>query len=207
MNASPERGWVAPASSRQVNGDGSRSRLAAGKIDKDLAASLLRSEFADVRSWRASILPASLIKLKDVAGSDLSPLVRAAAMRRLADPGAKEVLLKALESDDPFLQQAARFGLGQSLKPNEILANASSKALSPAQRLGLLLILRDADRPEARAVLPTFLSDPDPNIRFVAIQWIGEHRLTEFRSRLQAASRRARKREAFRSHARCHRNA
>ncbi len=160
---------------------------AAGKIDKDLAASSVRNESADVRSLAVSILPAPFAELKDIAASDPSPLVRATAMRRLADPGVKEVLLKALESDDPFLLQAARVGLRQSLEPNEILASANSKALSPAQRLGLLLILRDADRPEARAVLPTFLSDPDPNIRFAAIQWVGEHRLTEFRSRLQAA--------------------
>ena len=34
--------------------------------------------------------------------------------------------------------------------------------------------------------MPGFLSDPDPDVRFAAIQWVGEHRLTEFRPRLQA---------------------
>ena len=38
-----------------------------------------------------SILPADHVKLKDIAASDASPLVRAAAMRRLADPGAKDL--------------------------------------------------------------------------------------------------------------------
>jgi putative membrane-bound dehydrogenase-like protein len=187
-NSSPGRDGSAPARrSPKSNALALVAAVAAGKIDKDLAASFLRSESADIRALAVSILPASLFELKDVAASDPSLLVRAAAMRRLADPAAKDVLLKALESDDPFLQQATRVGLGQSLKAAEILASAGSKAFSPAQRLGLLLILRDADRPEARAVLPAFLSDPDPNIRFAAIQWVGEHRLTEFRSRLQAA--------------------
>ena len=80
---------------------------------------------------------------------------------------------------------------GDRLRTNEIIASAVSKSLSPAQRLGLLLILRESDRPQARTVLPSFLSDPDPNIRFAAIQWVGEQRLTEFRSNLQAGLARA----------------
>jgi putative membrane-bound dehydrogenase-like protein len=187
-NSSPGRGELDRIQQiSRINATTLAAAVATGKIDKDLAATSLRSESAELRSLAVNILPASFFELKDIATADRSPLVRAAAMRRLADPGAKDVLLKALESDDPFLLQAARAGLERSLQPNEILANAGSKALSPEKRLGLLLILRDADRPEARAVLPTFLTDPDPNIRFAAIQWIGEHRLTEFRSHLQAA--------------------
>ena len=72
-------------------------------------------------------------------------------------------------------------GCGTRSRPAELVALAGSKALSADERLGLLLILRESDRPEARAVLPGFLADPDPRIRFAAIQWVGEHRLTEFR--------------------------
>ena len=159
----------------------------AGKVDGQLASSTLRHDSADVRALAVSILPAENITLKDVAAADPSPLVRAAAMRRLAKAGAKELLLKALESDDPFIQQAARLGLRNSLEPAEIVALAGSKALSAEERLGLLLILRESPRTDARTVLPGFLADPDPRIRFAAIQWVGEHRLTEFRSQLQKA--------------------
>ena len=70
-----------------------------------------------------------------------------------------------------------------------LVALAGSKDLSAAQRLGLLLILaRLRISSEAEAVLPGFLSDPDPRIRFAAIQWVGEHRLKEFRSTLQAGA-------------------
>jgi putative membrane-bound dehydrogenase-like protein len=159
----------------------------AGKVEGQLAASVLHHESADLRALGAGILAADQIKLKEIAGTDSSPLVRAAAMRRLSDPGAKGLLLKALESDDPFMQQAARLGLRNSLKANELVKLAGSKGLPAEQRLALLLILRDSDRSEAKSVLPGFLSDPDPRIRFAAIQWVGEHRLMEFRSTLQAA--------------------
>ncbi len=163
----------------------------AGKIDEKLAASSLHNQSADVRALAVELLPEAAAGLKDIAAADPAPLVRATAMRRLSDRAAKDIMLNALESDDPFLQQAARFGLGRSLKTDEIIASAVSKSLSPAQRLGLLLIVRESDRPEARAILASFLSDPAPNIRFAAIQWVGEQRLTEFRSKLQAGLARA----------------
>jgi len=115
-----------------------------------------------------------------------SPLARAEGLRRLAGPSASEILLKALESDDPFVQQAARQGLRRSLDISKLIAIARSKDLAPARRLGLLLVLRDSDRPEARALLPAFLADPDPSIHFAAIQWVGEQKLAEHRPQLLA---------------------
>ena len=76
------------------------------------------------------------------------PWSRAGALRRLADPAAKEVLLKALEADDPFLQQAAREGLKRSLPFTEIMELAGDPV--PAHRLGALLIMRDSSRPDTR---------------------------------------------------------
>ena len=73
------------------------------------------------------ILPADRIDLKAIAATRRSPLVRAEAMRRLADPAAKDIFLKALESDDPFVQQAARQGLRHSLKIDELIALAGDK--------------------------------------------------------------------------------
>jgi putative membrane-bound dehydrogenase-like protein len=161
--------------------------LAAAGRDSPLGISVLRHESADVRALAYSILPPDPSDLMYVLRSDPSPLVRAAAMRRLSDPRAKDLFLKALGSDDPFVQQAARLGLRNSLKAAELVALAGSKDLSADERLGLLLTLRDSDRAEAKTVLPGFLADPDPRIRFAAIQWVGEHGLNEFRSTLQAA--------------------
>jgi putative membrane-bound dehydrogenase-like protein len=158
---------------------------ASGPNDESSAAHL-RDGSANVRALAVRIAPAGHIDLKAIAATDASPLVRAEALRRLADPGAKDILLKALESDDPFVQQAARRGVQRSLDLGALVALAGSKDLAPARRLGLLLILRDTARPEARALLPRFLADSDPSIRFAAIQWVGEHRLEADRTQLLA---------------------
>jgi putative heme-binding domain-containing protein len=158
---------------------------ASGPNDESFAP-YLRDDSADVRAMAVRVVPAGRINLKAIAESDTAPLVRAEALRRLADPSAREILLKALESNDPFIQQAARRGLQRSLDLGALVALASSAGLSPARRLGLLLILRDTDRPEARALLPRYLADSEPSIRFAAIQWIGEHRLTSYRAPLLA---------------------
>ena len=161
-------------------------RLATGKIADGRAAFLLHSDSADLRALGVDRLAAGRVDLKAIAVADPSPLVRATAMRRLADPAAKDLLLTALESDDPFVQQAARQGLERSLTTDALVAIAASRDLAPARRLGMLLILRDSGRLETRALLPMFLSDHDPSIRFAAIQWVGEHQLKEFRPQLLA---------------------
>jgi hypothetical protein len=49
------------------------------------------------------------------------------------------------------------------------------------------LILRETHDAGGRAALPRFLRDPDAAVRFAAIQWVGEERLTEFRQPLLEA--------------------
>jgi putative membrane-bound dehydrogenase-like protein len=163
-----------------------QSLAGAGKVSDSVIAHCLKSDSADVRALAVRILPVENVDLKTIAASDASPVVRSDAMRRLSDPAAKDVLLKALESEDPFVQQAARKGLQRSLKIDELIALAATRDLAAGRRLGLLLILRDSGRPEASALLPGFLSDPDPLIHFAAIQWVGEHRLEPFRPQLLA---------------------
>ena len=158
----------------------------AGKVTDDLITQCMKSDSADVRAFATRILPPNRIDLKTIATSDPAPLVRADAMRHLADPTAREILLKGLESDDPFVQQAARRGLQQSLKIEQLITLASRKDLTVARRLGLLLILRESGRPETIALLPEYLADPDSLIRFAAIQWVGEHRVQQFRPQLLA---------------------
>jgi putative membrane-bound dehydrogenase-like protein len=177
-----------PADDRDPRQKASRlaTLVATGDFTRDTITALLRDDSADVRALAARVLPAVKIDLKTIAASDASPLVRSEAMRRLADPAAKDIFLQALESDDPFVQQAARRGLRHSLRLDELIALAGRKVLSPARRLGLLLILRDSGRADARELMSSFLADRDPSIRFAAIQWVGEHRLKDFRPQLLA---------------------
>jgi putative heme-binding domain-containing protein len=156
--------------------------LSEGRMSDEVVSRSTTDRSADIRALAARSVPPNRIHLSSMASSDPSPLVRAEALRRLADPAAKDVLLKALESDDPFIQQAAREGLRRSLSLPELLRLAGDP--KPAHRLGALLILRDSGRPEASEVVQQFLGDPDPAIHFAAIQWVGEQRLSRYRPQL-----------------------
>ncbi len=83
----------------------------AGALSGETIAFFLHDESADVRAMAVRIAPGGHIDFPEIAASDESPLVRAEAMRRLANPSAKDLLLRALESDDPFIQQAAPRGV------------------------------------------------------------------------------------------------
>jgi putative membrane-bound dehydrogenase-like protein len=160
------------------------SEVMAGRLKRASAAAYLSHRSADVRALATRVIPTDQFDPASVAAPDASPRGRAEALRRLADPGARDVLLKALESDDPFVEEAARQGLARSIKRDDLVALARRPNIPSSQRLGLLLILRDSNSPKARALLPDFLANPDPSIRFAAIQWVGEHRLEEFRAQL-----------------------
>ena len=156
------------------------------RIGESAAAHFVKNDSADIRALAADILPANNVNLIEIARTDVSPLVRAAALRRLANPAAQDILLKALEADDPFVQQAARLGLRNSVRWEKLVELAKMPSLAPSQRLGLLLVLRDSGRAEARSLIPSFLADPEPSIHFAAIQWVGEQRLEPFRPQLLA---------------------
>jgi putative membrane-bound dehydrogenase-like protein len=159
-----------------------QAMAAAGRVDAALAARIFKERLPDVQSLAVRSLPESLIDLDAVATANKSPLVRAEALRRLANPDAKRALLTGLESDDPFVQQAARAGLKRSLKYPEVVELVAD--FNAAHRLGALLILRETAPADARTQLARLLADPDPSVRVAAIQWVGEERLSEFRSQL-----------------------
>lgn len=156
--------------------------IATGDVSEDVARGVLRDRSADVRTLAARALPADRIDAPSIAQHDDSPAVRAEALRRITSHEAKPVLLKALESDDPFLLQAAREGLKHSSNLESLIDLADDDR--PAVRLASLLILSESDRPEARRPLAKLLGDPDPTIRFAAIRWVGEQGLKEYRSNL-----------------------
>ena len=58
-------------------------------------------------------------------------------------------------------------------------------SLDPEGRLAALLILRETDQLPGE-LLRKSLADPDPRVRFVAVQWVGEEKLTDYRSQLDS---------------------
>lgn len=124
------------------------------------------------RIWRLSIKePLSKDDKKPAEPMLSEDERRAESLRSTVDPADAKRLWAACDDADPFIQQAAREGLKRigAVKPQLEL-----KSLSAKQRLAAMCVLRDLDTEEAQARLPEFLSDADPDIRLVALKWIGE---------------------------------
>ena len=118
---------------------------------------------------------------KRLWAADQPAELRAEALRRISDADLADVLWDHVSDSDAFIAQAARQGLARSraVTPEIALARATA-----SERLAGLLVLRETHDPKGREALPKFLRDPDSAVRFAAIQWVAEERLTECRQPL-----------------------
>ncbi len=90
--------------------------------------------------------------------------------------------MKIVAENDPFLRHAAVHRLGQL---PELLARIEPKSLKDVQqRIGLLLAWRASGHKDATKRLPDFLRDADPDVRFMAVKWVSDEKLTEFRPQI-----------------------
>ncbi|WP_240469928.1 PVC-type heme-binding CxxCH protein [Cyclobacterium sp. SYSU L10401] len=103
----------------------------------------------------------------------------------LSDPTNFDQHFRNLHSDDPYVRHAAVMALSSS-EHREKLEQAIQDA-SADVRLGALLALRHSDHPREAALAPQFLEDPDPEIRRMALIWIGSHGLASERENLERA--------------------
>lgn len=178
-----------------VSAPESRARAAAldaliNSIQPDDDAALrqtLKDPSADVRALAVRRLPARLLDLPriavagETAKDNASELVRAEALRRIEPPDEHRVLFAAVQSPDPFVRQAARVGMVHALDDATLRKDLHHSIVSV--RLAALLVMREMAKPAEDAV-PDALKDPDPDVRFVAIQWIGEAGLSQYREAL-----------------------
>jgi putative membrane-bound dehydrogenase-like protein len=153
-------------------------------VETDFPAIALGDPSLTVRALAVRSMPATKLDpmIAKLIASDQPPAVRAEALRRDANPSTRDAALAALDDSDPFLRQAARQALGQM--PSAIITIDPAKLPTAQQRLGLMLALRAVAEPAGRKLLPGLLSDPDPAIRFAAIEWAGEERIKELRPRI-----------------------
>jgi putative membrane-bound dehydrogenase-like protein len=110
-----------------------------------------------------------------------------AAVRREAIAALTEKLrlLPFLVDPDPFFRQAAIQRLAHL---PELLEGLDLRTVTdPHQREGLLLAQRASNRSEAARLVPQFLADPDPEVRFLAAKWVADEQLTTLRSQVAAA--------------------
>lgn len=108
---------------------------------------------------------------------DPKGLVLYAATRRLDPTRDRDRLLELLGDPDPFIQQAARW----ALKPmaEDLAGFEFDKEKRPSTRLGVALVLAEANSSAGQKRIPELLQDSDPLLRFVAIKWIGESKLKD----------------------------
>jgi putative membrane-bound dehydrogenase-like protein len=138
---------------------------------------------ADVAALALTLVPNQRIPVEWLERQERSPLVRAAALQHLRGERTRNVLLAHLDNEDPFTRHAAFTRLKRdSRRTSQAIWD---EARSDRQREYAALLLRDRDDAEGRALIPTLLDDTAFPVNWVAIQWIGEQRLTEFREPLE----------------------
>ena len=167
--------------------------VASGNQDQ-LTVDVLSDDSPHVRELAASVLPEDLWRVRPL--TDQAEAVLAAELRRDDQAlGADELMARYFSHGDAFIRQAARYAVSQRTTVEELLKIAErelalrgnpgeTNAAADQRRLSLVLLLRAADDSRAEATVPRWLADPDLRIRFAAVQWIGERKLTEYKAML-----------------------
>ncbi|QDV49410.1 PVC-type heme-binding CxxCH protein [Gimesia fumaroli] len=156
--------------------------VSAKKMTPDLVTLVLKDKQSGLREQAVTSLPAKLVDFQEVAAHDDSPAVQAAALRRITDKSALPLLFERLKSTDLFMQQAARQGLRNTFTDAELQQTFSNS--EPSVRLAVILLLKESTSPPALPLLKQALKDENPQVRFVAVEWIGRDQLKAFRETL-----------------------
>jgi putative membrane-bound dehydrogenase-like protein len=105
--------------------------------------------------------------------------LRLESIASLRGEAALPILVKRLSDTDPFVRSAAVRQL--SLQPECLAALDPHSLKEPLQRIGLLLAWRASERPEGLRRLRDFLKDSEEDVRFLALKWIADQKLSAFR--------------------------
>ncbi len=156
--------------------------ISSKKMTPELTTFILKNENDGLREQAVTRLPSTLADFQKIASSDKSQSVQAAALRRIKEKTALPLLLERLESTDPFMQQAARQGLRRTLSDRELIKLFSHD--NSEVRLAIILLLKQSATPPDFSLLKQALKDKNPEVRFVAVEWIGRDHLASFRKTL-----------------------
>ena len=113
----------------------------------------------------------------------LSPEVVAEWLRHASDHRHQARLRVALEDEDPWVRQAAISVL--AAQPLGAIPLEFRPGDSEAVRIGLACAAARRDDAASRAMISAMLSDASNTVRWVALRWIAEAKLTEFRDRVE----------------------
>lgn len=133
------------------------------------------------------VVPRESLRKVPVTPADLdksvSPIARANSLRRAKEKDCLPAQQQALLDLDPFIRCAARYGLGQIMTTEEVV-DSFRKATPPA-RVEWLLILHDTGADPNLGFMNDALKRGDPDTQLVAVQWIGDHQLKQFRANVE----------------------
>ena len=136
------------------------------------------------RQRAANLLSPERIDFPRAFQTAVSSLEKASLIRRSGGKPKPRLLTDVLSDQDPFLRQAARHALQETVD-SEFLTHVDLPR-DPRIRTGLAMIMRKlSSRPEVAARIRWLLKDTDPNVRFVALRWIAEEKLSEFLPQLE----------------------
>jgi putative membrane-bound dehydrogenase-like protein len=145
----------------------------------DLAALADKESQTPLRALAVRSLAHHGDKASRFLDSKYPPALRLEAVAALQGEATIPRLLKLLTDSDPFLRSAAVRQL--SLQPERLAAVDLHSLKEPLQRIGVLLAWRASGRAEGVPRLHDFVRDADEDVRFLAVKWIADHKLNEFR--------------------------
>jgi putative membrane-bound dehydrogenase-like protein len=156
--------------------------IGAGDRKLDLSAFAEKEPLAPLRALAARALAERGDDASRFLDEAYPPAVRREAIPSLKVATALPRLLALLSDADPFLRCAAVRQLSE--QSNLLDAVDPSSRKEPLERIGLLLAWRASGREEGLRRLHSFLSDHDEDVRFLAVKWIADQKLTEYRPRI-----------------------
>ncbi|MFO0804080.1 MAG: PVC-type heme-binding CxxCH protein [Gemmataceae bacterium] len=147
----------------------------------DLLGLARNDEEPGIREMAVRALIARRKPVQEFADAKQPASVRAEAIAGLGATVAGKMLPPLLDDPDPFIRHAAirRLALSPAIR-----SEIAIEKLSPGQRAGYLLALRDSGDDLALQELKIFLTDKDPDVRFLAVKWVSDAKLTAFRPHL-----------------------
>jgi putative membrane-bound dehydrogenase-like protein len=107
--------------------------------------------------------------------------VRAEAIAGIRSEEAASLLFKLLTDPDPYIRHAAIRPFFYCVK--DLYFAVLTPPADPKVRMGVLLAWRRVLKLPDRAV-EAGLKDPDPDIRFLAVKWVSDKKLTQFRPQI-----------------------
>lgn len=183
--AKDEAGWKVLA--EQLQSADVRQRATALPVLKDVGGrgvNLLELATTDpevgIREMAVRSLVARGADVLAIAKDEKAPAsVRAEAVAGLTTAWSIDPVLAALADRDPYLRHAA---IRRAARHPDTLALVSPRAQMDARvRESILLAWRRSGAKEAGQMPSTFLTDPDPAVRLLALKWVSDEKLTAFR--------------------------